>query len=102
MALVNNGLSSRALLYAAHPGTAPPRATEVGSRNNGLLKAVSLRNADGLATMPVAFFNEGLLLTPKALLTTKDEIKRTDASFMVVMMMISFFQFSKNDVQMTD
>lgn len=81
IALVNKGFLSRASLYAAHPGTAPPRMTRA-SRKSGLLNAESLRKA-GFA-MGCAFVKAGVGATPNARLTTaKEETKRMDVSFIV-------------------
>ena len=72
-----NGLSSKALLYAAHPGTAPPR-TRVGSRKRGLLSA--LRKA-GFISVEMLLVTAGLGDTPNALAVAV--MRRRLRSFMV-------------------
>ena len=79
MALVIKGLSSKALLYAAHPGTAPPRIRS-GSRNKGLPIAWSLWKVDGL-TMAAFLVKAGSELTPKALTAKEKDKNRVVKSF---------------------
>lgn len=64
-ALVVNGCLSSDSLYAAQPGTAPPRVT-AASRKSGLSKAVSLRKGEtgALALVLAMFLETGV--TPKA------------------------------------
>jgi hypothetical protein len=88
MALATSGFFSSASLYAAHPGTAPPRVL-VASRNRGLLKLLLLlegrKAEDGI--MDLTVFEEvkpGDGLTPKAETTTQEETKRMLVSFIVV------------------
>ena len=88
-ALAVNGWSSRALLYASQPGTAPPRTIRAGSRNNGLLTDASLVRKAGPAMEVVGrktpdFVTDGFGVTPKALTAKVEETKRRLRSFMVM------------------
>ena len=71
-ALAVKGFLSRASLYWAHPGTAPPRTT-VGSRKRGLAEAVSLRKAGFLKA---ALLADGAGVTPKALTASQEVATR--------------------------
>jgi hypothetical protein len=94
-ALAVNGWSSRALLYASQPGTAPPRTIRAGSRNSGLLTEASLVRKAGPAMEVVgrktpAFVTEGFGVTPKALTAKVDETKRRLRSFMMMILLFGY------------
>lgn len=81
-----SGFLSSASLYAAQPGTAPPRIF-CTSRNNGLADALVKAVVGGVFSTVVAGFTtlvrvEGL--TPNALTVKNDDaIMKSDDSFMV-------------------
>jgi hypothetical protein len=93
--LAVNGLSSKALLYVAHPGTAPPRMV-VGSRKSGLAAAPVFLLKAGLTTVDVErvlFVTAGFGETPNALAV--DAIRRRLISF--ILRYFSFLSLLSND-----
>jgi hypothetical protein len=82
---------SRALVYASHPGTAPPLVTS-GLRKRGLETAVPLRREETSAGFLVTdFWTLATVdeVTPKALAARQKVAKIVAKSFMVLV--ISFY-----------
>jgi hypothetical protein len=80
------GFLSRALVYASHPGTAPPLVTS-GFRNRGLETAVPLRREETRAGFFVTdFWTLATVdeVTPKALTARQKVAKMVAKSFMVL------------------
>ena len=74
------GVLSRASLYAAHPGTAPPLT--FSSRKRGeIVEGALVLSPDTRAGL-VLLTTEECCLTPKAWAVRQDAARRTEISFM--------------------